>query len=181
MGLRLSRAIRNLLGFGVLANRSERSNEIELLALRHEVAVLRCQVGRPSYQPADRALLAVLSRFLPRSHWGTFGVTPGTLLGWHRRLVRKKWTYPGQSGRPSVDAGMVALIGRLAVPEGGRLQGGRVEILRHIAGDAAAREPADAGEIARSVREHKKSARESAILIVEQDQAGRMITTSQPN
>jgi hypothetical protein len=64
-------AVRHLLGMVVLLFRSERSNEIELLALRHDVAILRRQVGRPAYQPADRALLAALSRFLPRSRWGT--------------------------------------------------------------------------------------------------------------
>jgi hypothetical protein len=60
-------AIRSLIGFGILSSRSARSNEIELLALRHEVAVLRRQIGRPLYRPADRALLAALSRLLPDS------------------------------------------------------------------------------------------------------------------
>ena len=61
-------AIRSLIGFGTLSSRSARSNEIELLALRHEVAVLRRQIGRHIYGPADRALLAALSRLLPHSH-----------------------------------------------------------------------------------------------------------------
>jgi hypothetical protein len=99
----------------VLSFRSEPSKEIELLALRHEVAILRRQVGRSDYQPADRALLAALSRLLPRSSWGTFGVTPGTLLAWHRRLVAKRWTYPRRSrGRPSIDDETTGLVVRLA-------------------------------------------------------------------
>jgi putative transposase len=108
-------AIRSLLGFGVLAFRSERSSEIELLALRHEVAVLRRQIERPLYQPADRALLAALSRLVPRSRWGDFGVTPATLLSWHRRLVARRWTYPHRSpGRPPIDDQTKALVVRLA-------------------------------------------------------------------
>jgi transposase InsO family protein len=108
-------AIRNLLGFGILAFRSERSIEIELLALRHEMAVLRRQNGRPIYRPADRALLATLSRLLPRSRWGSFGVTPATLLAWHRRLVTRHWTYPHRSpGRPPIGNETTALIVQLA-------------------------------------------------------------------
>jgi transposase InsO family protein len=75
----------------------------------------RRQVGRCAYQPADRALLAVLSRLLPRSSWGTFGVTPTTLLSWHRRLVTRRWTYPHRPpGRPPVDDQTTTLVVGLA-------------------------------------------------------------------
>jgi putative transposase len=104
-----------LLELVLLFFRNKQSKEVELLALRHEVAVLRRQVGRPRYEPADRALLAVLSRLLPRSSWGTFGVTPATLLAWRRRLVARRWTYPHRPpGRPPVDDQTTALVLRLA-------------------------------------------------------------------
>jgi hypothetical protein len=63
-------AVRQLLGFGILSLRAERSNEIELLALRHEVVVLRRQMVRPNYRPADRALLAALSLWVPKTSSG---------------------------------------------------------------------------------------------------------------
>jgi hypothetical protein len=44
------------------------------------------------FEPADRALLAAVSRVLPRAHWSCFLVKPETLLGWHRRLVAGVWT-----------------------------------------------------------------------------------------
>jgi hypothetical protein len=108
-------ALRRLFELVVLSLRAERSKEIEILALRHEVAILRRQMGRPAFQPADRALLAALSRLLPRSKWAFFSVTPGNLLRWHRRLVAKRWTYPHRPpGRPPIDEETIALVVRLA-------------------------------------------------------------------
>ena len=88
---------------------------IDIVILRHEVAVLRRQVDRPALRPADRAVLAGLSRLLPRARRAGFFVQPATLLRWHRDLVRRRWTYPHRrSGRPVVPAGTVALVVRLA-------------------------------------------------------------------
>ena len=106
---------RQLLELVLLFFCSETPKEVELLALPHEEEVLRRQVGRCAYEPADRALLAVLSRLLPRSSWVTFGVTPATLLSWHRRLVARRWTYAHRPpGRPRVDNEVTALVVRLA-------------------------------------------------------------------
>lgn len=108
-------AVRNLLALVVLVGRSRRSKELEILVLRHELAVLRRQSGRPRLTRADRALFAALSRLLPRQAWACFSVRPETLLRWHRRLVARRWTYPYVSpGRPPLEASLVALIVRLA-------------------------------------------------------------------
>ena len=69
------------------------AKDLEILVLRHQLTVLRRQVQRPKLQPADRALLAAVSRVLPRARWSCFFVQPETLLGWHRRLVAGAWTY----------------------------------------------------------------------------------------
>ena len=108
-------AARAVFGLVVLAARSGRSKDIEILVLRHELAVLRRQSSRPSLTRADRAFLAALSRLLPRAAWSSFTVRPETLLGWHRRLVARRWTYRSRRpGRPPLDPDLVALILRLA-------------------------------------------------------------------
>jgi hypothetical protein len=71
----------------LLRFRSSDFKELEIVVLRHELAVLRRQVSRPALRPADRAFLAAASQLLPRERWRSFFVTPDTLLAWHRRLV----------------------------------------------------------------------------------------------
>jgi transposase InsO family protein len=82
--------------------------------LRHEVMVLRRQIARPSLQPADRAILSGLARIVSRARRQGLLVQPETLLRWHRNLVARRWTYSKKPGRPSLPAGTMALICRLA-------------------------------------------------------------------
>ena len=60
----------------VLSFRSEEFEDLEIVVLRHELAVVRRRVGRPHVRPADRASLAAASRLLPRARWRSFCVTP---------------------------------------------------------------------------------------------------------
>jgi hypothetical protein len=94
--------------------RSDAAKDVEILVLRHEIAVLRRQVARPRPDWADRAVIAALARLLPGRLRLYRIVTPGTLPAWHRRLVRKKWTYPKAPGRLPVAAGVRALVEQLA-------------------------------------------------------------------
>jgi len=98
-----------------LLARGDVAKDLEILVLRHQLAVLRRQVPRPRLEPTDRALLAAVSRLLPRARWSCFLVQPETLLRWHRRLVAGAWTYPHHgAGRPPLDEHVQQLIVRLA-------------------------------------------------------------------
>jgi putative transposase len=99
----------------VLLAHGDAAKELEILVLRHQLTVLRRQVAHPRLELTDRALLAAVSRTLPRARWSCFCVKPETLLRWHRRLVAGVWTYPRRGvGRPSLNHDVQQLIVRLA-------------------------------------------------------------------
>jgi len=85
-----------LFGWLALLARSDASKDVEILVLRHEVAVLRRQVARPKHLRLHRI------------------VTPGVLLAWHRHIVKNQWTYPNTTGRPPVPEEIRELVRRLA-------------------------------------------------------------------
>ncbi len=98
----------------LLLGRPSSAKDIELLVLRHEVTVLRRTNPRPRLDWADRAVFAALIRRLPRALRCHHLVSPNTILRWHRRLVRKKWTYPNHPGRPPINNVLAALVVRMA-------------------------------------------------------------------
>jgi len=107
-------ALQRALQLPSLRFRSTTSKDLEIVVLRHQVAVLRRQVGQPAFRAADRVFLSAASRLLPRINWPAFVVTPATLLRWHRFLVAKRWTYKRPPGRPAITGNVRSLIVRLA-------------------------------------------------------------------
>ncbi|MBP2329053.1 transposase InsO family protein [Kibdelosporangium banguiense] len=103
-----------VLSWLALFARSSASKDAEILALRHEVAVLRRSNPRPHLSWPDRAVLAGLARMLPKALRVHRMVTPGTLLRWHRRLIAARWRQPTPPGRPPIGDELAALIVRLA-------------------------------------------------------------------
>jgi putative transposase len=109
--LMIVRRVLGVLGCGP----SPDADAVEIAVPRHQLAVLRRQLPRPRYPPADRMLLAALAKRLPRERWAAFLVTPSTLLRWHRELIARRWTYPPTGrGKRGPDEVVVALVVRLA-------------------------------------------------------------------
>jgi putative transposase len=120
--LRLAYVIaRRLVGGLVLLARSDAAKEVEILLLRHQLAVLQRQARRPRLTWTDRVVTAALALRLPPVRRVGLLVTPGTILGWHRRLVARRWTTNTgrRAGRPATPTGARALVKRLAVENPG--------------------------------------------------------------
>ena len=89
--------------------------DVEILVLRHEVAVLRRHNPHPTLTWVDRAFLNALGRLLPTFLRKLRLVSPRTLLRWHAHLVARHWSYPRrQPGRPPTPQPIRALVLRMA-------------------------------------------------------------------
>jgi hypothetical protein len=163
--------LRRVLGLVLLLGRTSAGKDVELLVLRHEVAVLRRTDPRVRMDWADRAVFAALVRWLPRALRCRRLVTPDTILRWHRRLVHRRWTYRNRPGRPPIDDVLAALVVRLARenPRWGyvRIQGELLK-LRHADPGQRVTERAHGGMSSRRAR-HPQARRSAP-----------MTTTTQP-
>jgi transposase len=120
--------------------RGDVSKDVERLVLRHENVVLRRQVKRVRYEPADRMWLSALARWIPQTTSGSgFRHHPDTLLRWHRRLIARKWTYSShaRAGRPRTRASITQLVVAMARQNPGwghrRIQGELARLGHEIA------------------------------------------------
>jgi hypothetical protein len=116
---------------------------VELLVLRHEVAVLRRANPKPRLDGRIEGVFAALVRRLPPILRRKQLVTPGTILRWHHRLVVDKWTYPHRVGRLAVEDAVAMLIERMARenPTWGyqRIQGELRKLGHHVEGSTIRR------------------------------------------
>src|SRR5205809_2909760 len=85
--------------------RTGSDNQLEILALRHQIVVLQRKTPKPKLKPTDRRLWLRLSQCWPRWRSALLIVKPTTVVDWHRRGFRWYWTWKvrhGHVGRPSV-------------------------------------------------------------------------------
>ncbi|MBA3735285.1 MAG: helix-turn-helix domain-containing protein [Actinobacteria bacterium] len=89
--------------------------ELEIVVLRHQLAILRRGGKRPQYTATDRALLAAASRLLPHERWSGFAVSAQTLRRWHRALLQgRRQRRRRRPGRPPLATATRGLIERMA-------------------------------------------------------------------
>jgi putative transposase len=91
--------------------------QIEILALRHQLAVYQRTCARPRLKPSDRMLWAWLSRTWPGWREALVFVQPETVIAWRRRKFREYWTTltrSGKPGRPSIPREVRDLIRRMS-------------------------------------------------------------------
>src|ERR1700731_2993086 len=95
--------------------RSRAVLELENLALRHQLHVLRRQrPGRPHLIAIDRLLWVWLYRLWPRCLDTMVLVKPATVVQWHRQGFRLFWRWRSRSGRPSVNREVRDLIRQMS-------------------------------------------------------------------
>ncbi len=141
----------------VLLSRSSAAKEAEILILRHEVAVLRRQVAAPKPTWPDRALLTAFARLLPQALRQHRIVSPRTLLAWHQRLIKDKWTQPAPPGRPPIPDELRDLIVRLGTENprwGFRRVHGELRRLGHKVSPATVRRVLRAAGLGPAPRRH---------------------------
>src|SRR5579863_4996468 len=121
----LAQVLTFLLDLLVLPWRSSREKDLEILLLRHQLAILQRTQPRPARLTHwGRLVLAVLTARLARLCGGTRSrlsaclllFRPDTVLRWYRDLVRRTWTFTQcpRRGRPRSDLDLEALVLRLA-------------------------------------------------------------------
>jgi putative transposase len=115
--------VTNAFTFLRLLPMADREKDIEILALRHQLLVLRRQVGKPTFTQADRAFLAGLLHGLPTGRLRRLMllVRPETILRWHRDLLKRRHAAtcaPKRRGRPPTVRSIRALVLRLARENG---------------------------------------------------------------
>ena len=86
--------LRRILQLAVLHVRSNDFKDLEIVVLRHELAILRRRIRRPAMTWTDRLFLAAASRLLPRARWRSFIITPGTLLRWRAEKKCRDFAHP---------------------------------------------------------------------------------------
>jgi putative transposase len=105
--------------------RSRLTLQMELIALRHQVAVYKQSVSRPKLQPAGRLLWVWLSRLWPGWQDALEFVQPRTALAWQKKRFRDYWrrlSQYGKPGRPAISKEVRDLI------QGTRSQDGNVRV-----------------------------------------------------